>query len=225
MPEKLENLDIGSEDKNCSKFFEPLVHARIPLSDDVMISKSLWCDKFVKVNEILVGKRNEPFVDDGFCHRLYCISTRGWECFRHLFNFFDSSITIANEILTKNLFLMDNSKRENPDFIRKIIYDTSPSFCEYSEELVLARSKLSYLDLLDNKVRNKWKWLMPLQKESDNKSSTSVKGPLKRHLSQTETENQRKGSKKVSENISEMFSSEDESMQKIIEQNGPFGTK
>ena len=68
---------------------------------------------------------------------------------------------------------------------------------------------------------------MPLQKESDNKSSTSVKGPLKRHRSQTETENQRQGLKnsKVSENISEMFSSEDESMQKIIEQNGPFGTK
>ena len=67
-------------------FFKPLATIRKPLKDDVLISKSVWWDELVGIQNINISKdKTIPFVKDGFVHRQYCISVRGWNNF-HFFS-------------------------------------------------------------------------------------------------------------------------------------------
>ena len=144
-----DEYDLKDVTPKSKSFFEPLIHYRIPLAGNLMISKSLWADKCVSLNKIGVGNKLIDFKPDGFVHRQFCVSTRGWDVFSHLLVNFESSVKIANEIMASQVLFENDLNRENSDLIRKVIYDTAPSFFEYSEELRGARNQESYLDQLE----------------------------------------------------------------------------
>lgn len=63
-----------------TEFFEPLMSIDEPLKDDFdfLITKSLWYDEYVDLQNIIVSKtKTIPFVKDGFIHRQFCITIRG----------------------------------------------------------------------------------------------------------------------------------------------------
>ena len=144
-----DEYDLKNVTPSNKSFFEPLIHFCIPLAGNLMISKSLWADKCVSLNKIGVGNKLIDFKPDGFVHRQFCVSTRGWDVFSHLLVNFESSVKIANEIMASQVLFENDLNRENSDLIRKVIYDTAPSFFEYSEELRGARNQESYLDQLE----------------------------------------------------------------------------
>ena len=131
-------------------FFKPLATIRKPLKDDVLISKSVWCDELVGITNINISKNKTiPFVKDGFVHRQYCISIRGWNNFSSLFTSPDSCEKVAQKLMNpEGLIRHFPEHKDNADFIRKIVYDLSLTFPFYSEELRRAQGEISWFDKL-----------------------------------------------------------------------------
>ena len=148
-------------------FFKPLATIRKPLKDDVLISKSVWWDELVGISDINISKNKTiPFVKDGFVHRQYCISVRGWNNFSLLFTGFDSSEKIAQKLMNpEGLIRHFPSRRNDPEFMRKIVYDLSLTFPFYSEELRLANGEDSWFDRLNEfkLIERNWKPANELQ--------------------------------------------------------------
>ena len=162
--------------------FKPLITIRTTLKNDIALSKSLWYDKHVDLRNIAVSKsRAIPFKADGFIHRQFCISIRGWNNFSALFTGFESCEKIAHRLMNPEGFIrhFPRGGRGNPDFIRKLIYDLSLTFPLYSEELRLAHGESSWLDELNNEVAKKWDAEQP-------RSDVRIKSPL--HLQETDSE-------------------------------------
>lgn len=150
------NLSLFREKSN--HFLTPLINNKIALKDDVLLSQCMWDDSKVGLTTLPAGKNQPPipFVRDGFIHRQFCISTRGWAVFESLFTAFDSSVKIANSIISPEGIFRGFSNREDPDLIRKVLYDTGPTFMQYSEELTMARGIRSRLEALEQEVSYDW---------------------------------------------------------------------
>ena len=148
-------------------FFKPLATIRKPLKDDVLISKSVWWDELVGIQNINISKdKTIPFVKDGFVHRQYCISVRGWNNFSLLFTGFDSSEKIAQKLMNpEGLIRHFPSSRNDPEFVRKIVYDLSLTFPFYSEELRRLNGENSWFDRLNEEklIERNWKPVNKLQ--------------------------------------------------------------
>lgn len=141
-----------------SNFFKPLMIMREPLDDDVLVTKSLWYDKFVKLENISVSKNKTiAFVDDGFVHRQFCITIRGWARYSHLFTGSKSSFEIAQKLMNPEGLIrhFPPESRTDHKFIRKLMSDTLLSFPMFSEELRLARGEESWIDKLNELVETK----------------------------------------------------------------------
>lgn len=201
--------DLKDVTPRSESFFEPLIHRRIPLAGNVMISQSLWADECVGLKKIRVGKQLIDFKPDGFVHRQFCVSTRGWNSFRHLLANFESSVKIANEILAIQVFFDSDLSRENSDLIRKVIYDTAPSFFEYSEELRRARNQESYLHQLEIEAKNQRNLLPFSTKKEEKNFDTNTK--LK-NISDTETTSNITDTENTSIKINSMLSAQIEAI-------------
>lgn len=131
-------------------FFSPLISSRIPLKDDILLIKSLWCDKHVNLANIKLSKtKTIKFVPDKFVHRQFCISVRGWGNFSKLFTDCKSCTQIAQRLMNpEGLIKHFPIQKGNSDFIRKINYDLSLTFPFYSEELRLASGGESLFEKL-----------------------------------------------------------------------------
>lgn len=130
-------------------FFKPLIIMREPLVEDVLVTKSLWYDKFVKLENISVSKKKTiPFVDDGFLHRQFCITIRGCARYSHLFTGSESSFKIAQTLMNPEGLIrhFPPKSRSSEKFARKIMSDTLLNFPMFSEELRLARGEESWID-------------------------------------------------------------------------------
>lgn len=127
----------------------PLAQLNMPLSDDVMFSMSLWNDNAVNLKSIKFHRDFEiPFIRDGFNHRQFTFTTRGWQVFERTFrNSWPNCIKIANELLTGPKFF--KSQGMSNRLKRQIIHDFSFSFVDYSDDLSVVRGNSSKLDELD----------------------------------------------------------------------------
>ena len=144
---KKKEFKLSTDSVKIDNFLLPLINERIPLKNNVLISNCLWNDEYVSTKAIFIGKDGKKikFMADGYVHRQFCICSRGWYPFSRLFQDFDSSINIANEILVQD-DLLKNVERVTPDLIRQVIYHLSLKFPEYSDDLRLMRNKSSYMD-------------------------------------------------------------------------------
>lgn len=140
----LDDLIFVGKSKN---FFFPLVQKKMALNNNnVSLSQCIWNDKFVSQKK-LKGREDEPFVPDGFNHRQFTFSTRGWKLFENLFTNWKSCVTIANNLLDGPRFFQKSEL--STDTKRKLISDFSFSFMDYSDDLALFRGFPSKLDALD----------------------------------------------------------------------------
>jgi hypothetical protein len=142
------------EEVQTRSFFKPLAKSDTALNacKDVLLSKTLWDDRFCGSGSINVGKNNIPFEMDHFTHRQYTISIRGWSRYTRLFRNWSNSVKIANELMDgPSLFLNSNFSNENSVVRRTIAHDLSFSFPQLSNEVSIARENPSILDLIDLK--------------------------------------------------------------------------
>ena len=191
--------------KNPSKsFMEPLIHEKVSLGPDVLLSKTLWDDSKVflkkaidvteenKEKEIENGKEkekekkkkkkkdqieNDPneFRRDGFIHRQFCFATRGWGPFKHLFGSQNSVPEIAASIMSLEGIFRKRSGNEDSELVRKVIYDTSPNYIEYTDELAIPRGRRPRNDLLNDEI-DLYKQSL-VSKITDRSAEASVKKP------------------------------------------------
>lgn len=131
-----------------SSFFKPLIQTVEPIRDNVALIKSLWCDKYVKLEP---GKEKiDKFIDDKFIHRQFCISTRGWDAFKTLFHNPSKCFEIGINILSREGLFKNCKNRSNPFIIRDVLSHTSPNYMEYADDLWEPRGNYdSYLEKLD----------------------------------------------------------------------------
>ena len=126
---------------NSTSFFKPLIQETEKMDDGIALIKSIWIDKYVKLESEVEKRKVKHFTDDGFVHRQFCIATRGWKIFKHLFNGSEKGLQIANDIMASEGLFKNCSSRSDPRIIRNILYDTSPSYFQYSDELWSIRGR------------------------------------------------------------------------------------
>ena len=86
---------------------------------------------------------------DGFIHRQFCITIKGMDNYSYLFTGFSESCRIAQKMMTpKGLFNDFIGLHDQPEFIRKLMYDLNLTFPHFSEELRQARGEDSWLTQL-----------------------------------------------------------------------------
>lgn len=141
--------------KVSTNFFKPLISKRIAHAPDILISKSLWDDKYVNLTKVKLNSDKEiKFVSDGFVHRQFCISIKGWRSYELLFPGDNENFEIAQRSMTpEGLSKSFITTRKEPKFIRKLLYDLSLTFPLYSDELRQARGENSWLDQLNEAVK------------------------------------------------------------------------
>ena len=154
-----DDLPKGMGPSRSRNFFKPLINMRKPLKKDILISKSLWFDKYVNLKNIQLTKtKSIRFKKDTFIQRQFCISVRGWDNYQRLFTSFNSSVNIAQRLMDAEGLLrhFPVEGRNHPDFIRKLIYDMSLTFPMYSAELRSAYGQDSWFDSLNREVARQW---------------------------------------------------------------------
>ena len=122
-----------------------------------------------------------PFVPDGQLHRLFCLSTRGWEIFRHLFigPHETSDFIKFGEIIKKFLdgpSFLGNNKINTRKTSLQIAYDMSLNFPEYSDELAFLRSDGKESNF--NKIIERFPFRTNSVPNTDNNSINSKKHKL-----------------------------------------------
>jgi hypothetical protein len=139
-----------SVDAKSDSFLKPLVQKNIMIKEDVAIASSLWDDRHVKLP--LKSKEDiNSFIPDPWVHRQYTLMTRGWNVFGHLFNDYKNVIKIANNMISNDGMFRHIKQRSDPQLVRCVVYDTAPSYVQYSDELLAMRGKEeSYLEILDS---------------------------------------------------------------------------
>jgi hypothetical protein len=146
-PKNLSGLTSSAESDS---FMKPLVRKIVKISDYTGMAMCIWDDQRVKLSDKSKGSVTPEFRPDGFIHRQYTIMTRGWNVFKHLFSDSDSVFKIANDMMSNDGIFRHAKDRSNVQLVRSVVYDTSPSYTQYSDELLLLRGKKeSNLDLLD----------------------------------------------------------------------------
>ena len=125
---KLDKLNLKGES---SSFFKPLAQEIERIDDGMALIKSVWIDKYVKIE----SDEEMPFNNDGFVHRQFCIATRGWEIFEHLFFEADKCYLIANEIMSSEGLFKKCIDRSDSKSVRKVLHDTSPTYFQFDDEL------------------------------------------------------------------------------------------
>jgi hypothetical protein len=142
------------EEVQTRSFFKPLARSHTTLNEfnNVLLSKTLWDDRFYGSGTINVGKNSIPFEMDHFTHRQYTISIRGWSRYTRLFKNWSNCFKIANELMDgPSLFRNGNFSNENFALRRILADDLSFSFPQLSNEVSIARENPSILDLIDLK--------------------------------------------------------------------------
>jgi hypothetical protein len=140
------------EEVQTRSFFKPLVKSDTALDacKDVLLSKTLWDDRFCGSGSINVGRNSIPFEMDHFTHRQYTISIRGWSRYQRLFRNWSNSVKIANELMdAPSLFRNRNFSNDNFVLRRTLADDLSFSFPQLSNDVSIARGNPSTLDLID----------------------------------------------------------------------------
>ena len=133
----LENALLGSKSdlttlKN-ENVMKPRIRKNVAIRSDLMLSKALWTD-------------DAPNLD--FIHRQFCFFSRGWNKFESIFR--AESVKYAKEILS-----IEGAYRNKDKFIdsrigRTVIYDLSPCYPEFSDDLNRMRfNGKSELDKID----------------------------------------------------------------------------
>ena len=148
VPTKLSGLsDTASSDS----FLKPLVQKTIMLRNDVGMGVSLWNDKLVNLPEKSNEVVRSHFNPDPWVHRQYTLMTRGWKCFKHLFSESEKAFKIANDMISNDGLFRNVNQRSDPQLVRCVVYDVSPSYVQYSDELSAMRGKGgSNLEALDD---------------------------------------------------------------------------
>ena len=148
--EKVGELLKGVTSKN-SSFLSPIVQKKVAISDDVALVKSLWFDDLVELPKKTEELKNpKSFKSDGMIHRQYCITTRGWKVFEHLYYLTSKGFQNAHAILSEEGIYKNSKNRGDPAIIRGVLYDTAPSYFQYADEIQLRRGQTtSNFDLLD----------------------------------------------------------------------------
>lgn len=120
-------------------FLKPLIQKIVKIDNEKRIAliQSLWIDKYVQTESHKDKEKSKikQFMDDGYVHRQFCIATRGWKAFEHLFFKPQESFAIANEIMSSEGLFRNCSDRSDPRIIRNVLHDTSPSYFQYVDEL------------------------------------------------------------------------------------------
>lgn len=71
---------------------------------------------------------------------------------KHLFGSQNSVPEIAASIMSLEGIFRKRSGNEDSELVRKVIYDTSPNYFEYSDELMISRGRKSRIDILNDEI-------------------------------------------------------------------------
>ena len=116
-----------------AKVMQPFIRTKVPIRPDLMLSKGLWTD-------------DAPNLD--FIHRQFCFFSRGWNQFKSIFG--KESVKYAKEILAIEGVYRDKGKLIDSRIGRTVIYDLSPCYPEFSDDLNRMRfNGKSELDKID----------------------------------------------------------------------------
>lgn len=142
------NLSELTANASSNSFLKPLVQKNIKIKDDVGMAVSLWNDKLVKLPQ--KSKEVVDFRPDPWVHRQYTLMTRGWNVFSHLFSESETIFKIANGMTSNDGLFRHVNQRSDPQLVRSVVYDMSPSYVQYSDELLAMKGKGgSKLEALD----------------------------------------------------------------------------
>jgi hypothetical protein len=124
--------------KKTAETFAPILHDKKRICDDLLLSTSIWDDSGVAFDP------EDEFVPDNHIHRQFCFVSRGWRMLKNLIALNNSSANVANEILSSvsGPFKRSGTSSEaSTDTIRNVVYDIGPTYMEYSDEIVAARTR------------------------------------------------------------------------------------
>ena len=149
---KRNKFEIDSKSK---LFIEPLVRERKSIGNrSVMVSKSLWNDKYVNFEALRAEDKDFNGVSDGFIHRQFTICTRGWSVFGNLLP--NGADKIAQDLFNQKFpsKILNNPSDQN--LAALLINDSSMSFFSISDDLKGFIGKERKRLGMDNFLRNNW---------------------------------------------------------------------
>ena len=146
---KVEKM-LQSVSGKSNKFLSPIVKQKVAFTDDVALIKSLWYDNLVELSGNTADIDPKKFKSDGMVHRQYCITTRGWNVFEHLYYLPSDGFQNAFDILSEEGIYKRSKNRSDPAIIRGVLYDTAPGYFQYADEIQMRRGQTdSNFDLID----------------------------------------------------------------------------